>query len=54
MRHTLQANFISQYCGETVGNEVFNVGEYWADLRCTPSPMPSICASLLNSVRAAI
>ena len=30
------ANFISQYCGETVGNELFNVGEYWADLRRVP------------------
>ena len=25
---------MKQYCGETVGNNVFNVGEYWADLKC--------------------
>ena len=25
--------FMKQYCGETVGNNVFNVGEYWADLK---------------------
>lgn len=25
--------YMKQYCGETVGNEVFNVGEYWADLK---------------------
>ena len=32
----LQANFISQYCGETNGNDLLNVGEYWADLRSSP------------------
>lgn len=25
--------YMKQYCGETVGNDVFNVGEYWADLK---------------------
>lgn len=27
------AEFMQQYCGETVGNNAFNVGEYWADLK---------------------
>ncbi len=25
---------MGQYCGDTVGNEKFNVGEFWVDLRC--------------------
>ena len=26
--------FMGQYCGDTVGNDKFNVGEFWVDLRC--------------------
>ena len=26
-------DFMPQYCGETVGNEQFNVGEFWCDLK---------------------
>ena len=25
--------FMQDYCGKTVGNDAWNVGEYWADLR---------------------
>lgn len=27
------AEFMQQYCGETVGNDALNVGEFWCDLR---------------------
>ena len=27
------AEYIAEYCGKTVGNDAWNVGEYWADLR---------------------
>lgn len=33
---------MQQYCGETVGNELFNVGEYWADLRCARPAQPAL------------
>ena len=26
-------DFMNQYCGDTVGKEAFNVGEFWCDLR---------------------
>lgn len=29
--------FMQDYCGKTVGNDAWNVGEYWADLRWVPS-----------------
>ena len=25
--------FMQDYCGKTVGNDAWNVGEYWADMR---------------------
>lgn len=31
------AEFMHEYVGKTVGQEEFNVGEYWADLRCALS-----------------
>ena len=40
------ANFITQYCGDTVGNELFNVGEYWADLRHASSVLTSWLVTL--------
>lgn len=33
---------MGQYCGDTVGNEMFNVGEFWVDLRC-------VCITTLTS-----
>ena len=32
------AEFMHDYVGKTVGQEEFNVGEYWADLRQVPAP----------------
>ena len=34
--------FMEEYVGKTVGQEKFNVGEYWADLRYV---MPMECGS---------